>query len=86
MTTLRHSRTAAPATPHRYRAGFALLIAGGAAFFVSGPLHPTGSDAGDKTEQLHSDLTPQVSRVGGERQNLGAGVFEMRGDLGKLVG
>jgi len=56
MTTLRHSTTAAPATPHRYRAGFALLIAGGAAFFVSGPLHPTGSDAGDKTEQLHSML------------------------------
>ena len=56
MTTLRHSPTAAPATPHRYRAGFVLLIAGGAAFFVSGPLHPTGSDAGDKTEQLHSML------------------------------
>lgn len=33
-----------------------LLIAGGAAFFVSGPLHPTGSDEGDKTEQLHSML------------------------------
>ena len=56
MTTLRHSPTAAPAAPHRYRVGFALLIAGGVAFFVSGPLHPTGSDAGDKTEQLHSML------------------------------
>jgi hypothetical protein len=56
MTTLHRSRTAALATPHRNRAGFVLLIAGGAAFFVSGPLHPTGSDAGDKTEQLHSML------------------------------
>ena len=56
MTTLDHSRTAAPATPHLDRAGFLLLIAGGAAFFASGPLHPTGSDAGDKTEQLHSML------------------------------
>jgi hypothetical protein len=56
MTTLRHARTAAPATPQPYRAGFGLLIAGGAAFFVSGPLHPTGSDTGDRTEQLHSML------------------------------
>ena len=56
MTTLRQSRTAAPATPHLDRAGFVLLIAGGVAFFVSGPLHPEGSDAGDRTEQLHSML------------------------------
>lgn len=56
MTTLHHSRTTAPATPHRARAGFVLLVAGGAAFFASGPLHPTGSDEGDKTEQLHSML------------------------------
>lgn len=56
MTTLRQSRTAAPATPHLDRAAFVLLIAGGAAFFVSGPLHPEGSDAGDRTEQLHSML------------------------------
>jgi hypothetical protein len=56
MTTLRHSRTTAPAAPHPHRAGFVLLIIGGAAFFVSGPLHPTGDDAGDKTEQLHSML------------------------------
>jgi hypothetical protein len=56
MTTSHHSRTTAPATPHLHRAGFVLLIAGGAAFFASGPLHPTGSDEGDKTEQLHSML------------------------------
>jgi hypothetical protein len=56
MTTLHHSRTTAPATPHRTRAGFVLLVVGGAAFFASGPLHPTGSDEGDKTEQLHSML------------------------------
>ena len=56
MTILHHSRTAAPATPRLDRAGFVLLIIGGAAFFASGPLHPTGSDAGDKTEQLHSML------------------------------
>jgi len=56
MTVLHHSHTAAPATPHPDRSGFVLLIAGGAAFFVSGPLHPTGSDTGDKTEQLHSML------------------------------
>ena len=55
MTTL-HSRPTAPATPHLDRAGFVLLIAGGAAFFASGPLHPTGSNEGDKTEQLHSML------------------------------
>ena len=56
MTTIHHSRTTAPAAPHLHRAGFVLLIAGGAAFFASGPLHPTGSDEGDKTEQLHSML------------------------------
>ena len=60
-------------------------VAGGAAFFAAGRCTP-GERRRDKTEQLHSDLTPQVSRVGGERQNLGAGVFEMRGDLGSLSG
>ena len=56
MTTLDHSRTTAHATPRRDRAGHLLLIAGGVAFFASGPLHPSGSDEGDKTEQLHSML------------------------------
>ncbi|HEY5978251.1 MAG TPA: hypothetical protein VIT41_01340 [Microlunatus sp.] len=56
MAVVHHPRTAAPATPHLNRTGFVLLIAGGAAFFVSGPLHPTGSDTGDKTQQLHSML------------------------------
>lgn len=56
MTTSHPSRTTAPATAVLHRSGFVLLIAGGAAFFVGGPLHPMGSDAGDKTEQLHSML------------------------------
>lgn len=56
MTTLNRSRTTATATARRDRAGHLFLIAGGAAFFASGPLHPTGSDEGDKTEQLHSML------------------------------
>ena len=53
MTTL-HSRTATPTTPRLRRAGHLLLVVGGVTFFASGPLHPTGSDEGDKTEQLHS--------------------------------
>jgi hypothetical protein len=56
MTTLRHSRTTAPAQPRLDLTGHVFLIVGGVAFFVSGPLHPTGSDEGDKTEQLHSML------------------------------
>jgi hypothetical protein len=56
MTTLNQPRTTATTTRHRGRAGYLLLIAGGAAFFASGPLHPTGSDEGDKTAQLHSML------------------------------
>ena len=56
MTTLRNSRTTAAPTPRLDRVGFVFLIVGGAAFFAGGPLHPTGTDAGDKTEQLHSML------------------------------
>ena len=56
MTTLRQPRTTAPAAPRLDRTGHLFLVAGGAAFFASGPLHPTGSDEGDKTEQLHSML------------------------------
>jgi hypothetical protein len=55
MTTLNDSPTAA-ATTARDRAGHLFLIVGGIAFFASGPLHPRGSDEGDKTEQLHSML------------------------------
>lgn len=48
---------AAPATtPRLDRVGHLFLIVGGVAFFASGPLHPKGSDEGDKTEQLHSML------------------------------
>ena len=47
---------AADRDPRRDRVGHLFLIAGGTAFFASGPLHPTGSDEGDKTEQLHSML------------------------------
>lgn len=36
--------------------GCLFLVAGGIAFFVYGPLHPVGSDEGDKTAQLHSML------------------------------
>ena len=55
MTTLA-SRTS-PATTRRLdRAGYLFLVVGGMAFFASGPLHPQGSDEGDKTEQLHSML------------------------------
>ena len=56
MTTLNPSRTAATTTPRRDRAGFLFLIAGGAAFFAGGPMHPTGNDEGDKAETLHSML------------------------------
>lgn len=55
MTTL-DSRTATPTTARLRRAGYLFLAVGGVAFFASGPLHPTGSDEGDKTEQLHSML------------------------------
>ncbi|GAA3239942.1 hypothetical protein GCM10017691_41550 [Pseudonocardia petroleophila] len=56
MTTSPQSRTTAPTTPPLHRTGYVLLIAGGTAFFAGGPLHPAGSDGGDKTEQLHSML------------------------------
>lgn len=55
MTTL-DARTDPVARPRLDRGGYLLLAAGGVAFFASGPLHPQGSDAGDKTEQLHSML------------------------------
>lgn len=55
MTTFA-SRTTPATTPHLDRAGCLFLIVGGVAFFASGPLHPKGSDEGDKTEQLHSML------------------------------
>jgi hypothetical protein len=60
MTTLRHSRNTAPAPPRLERTGYVFLIAGGIAFFASGPLHPTGSDEGDKTAQLHSMLVESM--------------------------
>jgi hypothetical protein len=56
MTTLNRSRPVAPSTASRDRAGHLFLVVGGAAFFIGGPLHPQGSDEGDKTEQLHSML------------------------------
>lgn len=55
MTSLR-SRTDPATKTGLDRAGYLLLIVGGAAFFAGGPLHPQGSDEGDKTEQLHSML------------------------------
>ena len=56
MTTIDRSRAADTTTPRRDRAGFLFLVVGGAAFFAGGPLHPQGSDEGDKSEQLHSML------------------------------
>ena len=56
MTTVDRTRPTATATSRRDRTGFLLLVIGGAAFFAGGPLHPQGSDAGDRTEQLHSML------------------------------
>ncbi|MBD3927429.1 hypothetical protein IEZ26_22595 [Nocardioides cavernae] len=56
MTTVDRTRATATATPRRDRTAYLLLVIGGAAFFAAGPLHPQGSDAGDKTEQLHSML------------------------------
>lgn len=56
MTTLGSSRTTTPTTARPDRAGFVLLSVGGAAFFAGGPMHPGGSDEGDKTEQLRSML------------------------------
>jgi hypothetical protein len=56
MTTINHTRIPPSTTTRLDRAGHLFLIVGGAAFFASGPLHPTGSDEGDKTEQLHSML------------------------------
>ncbi len=55
MTTF-DSRTAHTTTPRLDHTGYLFLIVGGIAFFASGPLHPKGSDEGDKTEQLHSML------------------------------
>nr|WP_300044931.1 hypothetical protein [uncultured Nocardioides sp.] len=56
MTTANSTRPTSITTPRGARTGFLFLIAGGVAFFAGGPLHPQGSDEGDKTEQLHSML------------------------------
>ena len=61
MTTANRTRPTAITTSRRDRTGFLFLVIGGAAFFASGPLHPRGSDAGDKTEQLHSMLVGAAS-------------------------
>jgi hypothetical protein len=55
MTTLA-PRTTPAATHQLDPVGCLLLIVGGIAFFASGPMHPKGSDEGDKTDQLHSML------------------------------
>jgi len=56
MTTANRTRPTATTTPRGARTGFLFLVVGGVAFFAGGPLHPQGSDEGDKTEQLHSML------------------------------
>jgi hypothetical protein len=95
MTTL-DSRTVPATTSHLGRAGYMFLVVGGIAFFASGPMHPTGRDEGDKTEQLHSMLIDStwypahlVALVG--FASVAAGLIalglnpELRGRLGRLV-
>lgn len=55
-TTTSSSLTHGATRPRLTPATAALFIVGGIAFFAYGPLHPKGSDHGDKTEQLHSML------------------------------
>ncbi|MFN0281741.1 MAG: hypothetical protein ACKVZ6_07190 [Kineosporiaceae bacterium] len=55
MTQL-DARTASGSVRRPARPGHLLLVVGGSAFFASGPLHPQGTDDGDKTDQLHSML------------------------------
>lgn len=53
--------TSRPVTARRLdRRGSLLLVLGGVAFFAYGPLHPKGSDRGDKTMQLHSMLVDDM--------------------------
>jgi len=60
MPLLASSRTLPATKPRLDRAGSLLLILGGLAFFAYGPLHPVGSDEGDKTAQLHSMLVDSM--------------------------
>ena len=55
MTEL-DSRTAAHTQPRLDPTGCVLLVVGGLAFFISGPMHPSGTNEGDKIQQLHSML------------------------------
>jgi hypothetical protein len=59
MTTL-DSRATLTTTPRLDRVGCLFLVVGGIAFFASGPLHPQGTDQGDKTDQLHSMLVDSL--------------------------
>lgn len=60
--TLIQPRTTGPDSASRAtalrldRAGAVSLLVGGIAFFAYGPLHPKGTDVGDKNMQLHSML------------------------------
>jgi hypothetical protein len=56
MTITHAPRTDRPLSLGVRRAGHVSLVVGGIAFFASGPMHPTGSDEGTRTEQLHSML------------------------------
>ena len=56
VMTLDYRTAPATTTPRLDRGACLFLILGGLAFFASGPLHPQGSEEGDKTEQLHSML------------------------------
>ena len=48
------------ATPRLDRVGAACLVVGGIAFLAYGPMHPRGTDEGDKLEQLHSMLVESL--------------------------
>lgn len=59
MTSTDH-RATSRTSPILDRLGAALLVVGGVAWVASGPMHPQGSDEGDKTAQLHSMLVDDL--------------------------
>ncbi|TWH04911.1 hypothetical protein L615_000100000660 [Nocardioides sp. J9] len=59
MTSTDH-RATSRTSPILDRLGAALLVVGGVAWVASGPMHPQGSDEGDKTAQLHSMLVDNL--------------------------
>ena len=56
MTLTDSSRGRTSTAPRLDRAGCLYLVVGGIAFFAYGPLHPKGSNQGNRDDQLHSML------------------------------